>query len=268
MHGACSEDTLRGWQAAGVTSVRDLGPFTPGFIAARDRLNRDERNARLIAATPLITRPGGYGSAYVEGPGSARALVRRFAAEGVDLIKIAARGKRVSAHISHVRNLPLALEAGVDDLAHMVVEPLPEPLARAIASRQIAWVPTLELWKGVSEKHSLDWDRIAVANTGIFFRAGGTIALGTDFSGYTIPFDRGFPITEARLLMAAGLSPMDVIVAGTRHAAEVSGCLARLGTVEKGKTADLLVVRDNPLEDIRALEKPVLVIKGGRPVAE
>lgn len=292
VHGAYAPATLRGWLAAGVTSVRDLGPFVADFTAARDRLNRDGRNARLIAATPLITRPAGYGSAYVDGPDSARAAVRRFAAAGADIIKIAveddlqgrrwpmlsaaeidaavaeahARGRRVSAHISHARNLRPAVEAGVDDLAHMVVEPLPDELARTIASRKIAWVPTLELWKGVSAKHGLDWDRVAVRNTGIFFQAGGRIALGTDFSGYSIPFDQGFPITEARLLLEAGLSPMDVIVAGTRNAAEVSGRLADLGTVEKGKIADLLAVGGNPLQDIGALEKPVLVLKGGKPV--
>jgi imidazolonepropionase-like amidohydrolase len=285
--------TLARWLSAGVTSVRDLGPRDASeFLATRDRLNADPRYARLIAATPLITKPGGYGSAYVDGPQDARELVRRFIAQGVDVVKVAieddlqgrrwpllsqaevravvaeahAGGRRVSAHISHVSLLPIAINAGVDDLAHMVVEPLPAETARAIVARGIAWVPTLELWKGVSAKHSLDWDRVAIANTAVFHEAGGTIALGTDFNGYTIPFDKGFPITEARLLMEAGLSAMEVIVAGTRNAALVSGRLGDLGTIEAGKTADMLVVADDPLEHIGALEHPTLVIKGGAAV--
>jgi imidazolonepropionase-like amidohydrolase len=290
VHGAYNAMALKEWLTAGVTSVRDLGPLgVTDFLAERDRLGRDPRNARIISATPLISPPGGYGSAWVDGPAEARALVRQFAGQGVDLIKVAieddlqgrtwpmldgaevsaivqeahSRGLKVSAHISHVRNLPLALKAGVDDLAHMVVEPLPPSMARDLIARGIAWVPTLELWKGVSAKHSLDWIRIAVANTGVFFRAGGTIALGTDFNGYSIPFDSGFPITEARLLLEAGLPPLAVITAGTRNAAMVSGKLATLGTVEVGKIADLVVIRDDPLAEIAALEHPLMVIKGG-----
>jgi imidazolonepropionase-like amidohydrolase len=291
VHGAYDSATLKAWLSAGVTSVRDLGPQgnSATFLSDRDRLNRDPLNARIISATPLITRPNGYGGAYVDGAASARALVRSFASRGVDLIKVAieddlqgrvwpmlssaevtaiveaahARGLKVSAHISHVRNVPIALAAGVDDLAHMVVEPLASSTAREIVAKGIAWVPTLELWKGVSVKHSLDWIRIAVANTATFFKAGGTIALGTDFNGYTIPFDTGFPITEARLLIEAGLSPLDVITAATRNAAMVCGRIKDLGTVERGKIADLVVIRDNPAADIGALEHPLLVIKEG-----
>jgi len=292
VHGAYNPAVLGEWLSAGVTSVRDLGPFVSDYLVERDRLGGDPRNARIISATPLISPPGGYGSAQVDGAAAARATVRQFADQGVDLIKVAieddlqgrvwsmigaaelsaivqeahSRRLRVSTHISHVRNLPLALEAGVDDLAHMVVEPLPRSTARDLIARGIAWVPTLELWKGVSAKHSLDWIRIAVANTGVFYRAGGTVALGTDFNGYSIPFDTGFPITEARLLLEAGLPPLAVITAGTRNAALVSGKLASLGTVEQGKIADLVVIRDDPLAEIGALAHPLMVIKGGAAV--
>ena len=151
----------------------------------------------------------------------------------------------------------------MDDIAHMVVEPLPEELARSIAARGIIWVPTLELWEGVSDRHSLDWNTTAVRNTGVFLRAGGRIALGTDYNGYSTPFDDGFPITEVNLLLSVGLSPMEVIIAGTKNAAEVCGRARDLGTVEKGKIADLLAVARNPLEDIAALQEPVQVFKSG-----
>jgi len=285
--------TLRRWLAAGVTTVRDLGyGAPPDFLERRDELNRDPHLARIVAATPIITHTGGYGAVGVTGAEAARAAVKRYVDLGVDLVKIAieddlqgrrwpmmsaeeiraavsqahASGKRVAAHISHVRNLSLALEAGVDDLAHMVVEPLSEDVAASIAAKGISWVPTLELWKGVSRKQALPRDAIAVHNTGVFFRAGGKIALGTDFNGYSIPFDTGFPITEAGLLLQAGLSPMDVIVAGTRNAAEVCGRASDLGTAEAGKIADLLAVRGNPLEDVNAFLETVQVFKEGRAV--
>ncbi|HET6486639.1 MAG TPA: serine hydrolase, partial [Spirochaetia bacterium] len=261
-------------------------------MSRRDALNADPRDARMVASTPIITRTGGYGAVYVSGADSARATVKRYAREGFDLIKIAieddlqgrrwpmldaaevnalveaahAAGKRVSAHVTHARNLALAVDAGVDDIAHMVVEPISEETARRIASKGILWVPTLELWKGVSEAYSLDWIEVAKRNTATFVRAGGRIALGTDYNGYTTHFDSGFPLTEARLLLESGLSPSEVIVAGTRNAAEACGLSADLGTVQRGKVADLLVVRRNPLEDITALAEPEQVYKSGLPV--
>ena len=61
---------------------------------------------------------------------------------------------------------------------------------------------------------------------------------------------------------------MDIIVAGTRHAAEASGRLADLGTIEPGKRADLLVVRGDPLTDIGALFSPAQVWLDGEQVRD
>ncbi len=293
VHSTYNAANLKVWLAAGVTSVRDEGYLdVPDLVGMRDTLNADPLNARVVSASPMITRIGGYGTAFVRDRDSARSAVRRFVKSGVDLIKIAveddlqgrqwamlgeeeiraiveaahAAGKRVSAHVSHRRNLSLAVNAGVDDIAHMVVEPISAEEAAAIARKGILWVPTLELWKGVSEAYTLDWLDAALSNTGLFFKAGGKVALGTDYNGYTTPFDSGFPLTEAKLLLRAGLSPMDVIVAGTRNAAEACGKAAELGTVTRGRIADLLVVRESPLESIEALAHPVQVYKSGTPV--
>ncbi|MDI7276280.1 MAG: amidohydrolase family protein, partial [Anaerolineae bacterium] len=59
------------------------------------------------------------------------------------------------------------------------------------------------------------------------------------------------------------------IVAATRSAAQCVGLGERLGTIEAGKWADVLVVREDPLQNIRVLAKPgaiTLVLKGGKPV--
>jgi len=55
--------------------------------------------------------------------------------------------------------------------------------------------------------------------------------------------------------MGAGFTPMDAIVATTKIASEVLGLEKRIGTLEKGKLADLIVVDGNPLEDITLLQK-------------
>ena len=59
------------------------------------------------------------------------------------------------------------------------------------------------------------------------------------------------------------MKPMDAIVAGTRNAADLLGWSDRIGTLEKGKLADVVAVEGDPLKDIRATENVVFVMKGG-----
>jgi imidazolonepropionase-like amidohydrolase len=69
---------------------------------------------------------------------------------------------------------------------------------------------------------------------------------------------------DMALLVDIGLPPMLVIQGATLTAAECIGCQEDLGTIEPGKLADLIVVEDDPLDDITAIQKVALVIKGGR----
>jgi imidazolonepropionase-like amidohydrolase len=66
----------------------------------------------------------------------------------------------------------------------------------------------------------------------------------------------------------SGATPWQTLQAATKHAADVSGLGRELGTVETGKLADLIVVRDNPLDDIDNVHSLLLVIKNGRVVAD
>ena len=54
----------------------------------------------------------------------------------------------------------------------------------------------------------------------------------------------------------SGMTPMEIIHAATRDAAELLGLQNRLGTLEKGKLADAMAVPGDPLQDSKALEKP------------
>jgi imidazolonepropionase-like amidohydrolase len=72
---------------------------------------------------------------------------------------------------------------------------------------------------------------------------------GTD-SGPPARFQGYFEQLELELMTAAGLTPMQVITAATRSSAEFLGA-RDLGTLERGKWADLVVLSKNPLEDIK-----------------
>jgi imidazolonepropionase-like amidohydrolase len=59
----------------------------------------------------------------------------------------------------------------------------------------------------------------------------------------------------------AGMTPLQIIVAATKNASRVCNLEDSIGTLEKGKIADLLIVKGNPLEDIEALLNPRMVIQ-------
>ena len=73
---------------------------------------------------------------------------------------------------------------------------------------------------------------------------------------------------ELGLWVKSGATSWQTLQAATKHAAEVSGVGEDVGTVEAGKLADLIVVRDNPLDDIDNVRTLELVFKGGRLVAD
>ena len=177
------------------------------------------------------------------------------------IVRIAhGRGTLVSAHVTSVGDLRLALRSDVDDLAHMVADrPVPDSLITRIVKEDIYWVPTLELWNGTNNAHRTN----AIENLRRFAQAGGKVALGTDYAGYVIEFELGMPFLEIELMQEAGMTPMEIITAATKNAACVCNLDRDLGTVEKGKIADLLVIRGNPLENLSALRNVILVVHNG-----
>jgi imidazolonepropionase-like amidohydrolase len=97
-----------------------------------------------------------------------------------------------------------------------------------------------------------------------FVRAGGKIYAGTDSSAATTP---GLSMHhEMQLLVDAGLTPMQALMAATSWGAEIAGQARSLGTIERGKLGDLVLLDANPLQDIANTKKIATVIKDGRVV--
>jgi hypothetical protein len=102
---------------------------------------------------------------------------------------------------------------------------------------------------------------------GIMHRAGVEFMAGTDVSNaYIYP---GFSLhDELALFVKAGLTPMEALQTATRNPAKFLGMLDWLGTVEKGKLADLVLLEANPLESISNTQRINAVVVNGRYLAK
>ena len=184
-------------------------------------------------------------------------------------------GFRVAAHCEGLAGTRLAIEEGVDTIEHgLELHRSPELLAVLADSGRIL-VPTLSCFFDLSETHACLWlprlvdqakrQREEAHRTVEAARAAGVrIAMGFD----SMP--HGQSALELVRLYDAGLSALEAIAAGTAVAAAACGLDDRVGSVEAGKVADLLVVDGDPVADPRLLLDAAriwLVLQSGRPVA-
>lgn len=94
------------------------------------------------------------------------------------------------------------------------------------------------------------------------FRAGVKIACGSDAG---TPFNPHTDLTtEIQMMVEGGMTPLAALTAATRTSAEALRLDDRLGTLESGKLADLVVLEGDPLADLEALRQPLLVFKEGK----
>jgi imidazolonepropionase-like amidohydrolase len=289
---------LRQTLEAGYTTIRDAGGLDAGFKRAIDE--GLTVGPRLIISISIISPIGGIGdpvspsgdsccvpgdpllpSGVVETLADVRPVVRRMVRAGADVIKCAttggassrpghgprdgafnldemqelvdeahALGRRVICHALGGRGLEIAIQAGVDSIDHgCYLDEEPSQLAR-MAKKGIFFVPTMLVY---------EYHRRALA-------AGVKVVAGTDAGGHNHPANAG----ELDCLVRAGMTPMQAIQAATGWAAECVGREADLGTVQKGKLADLVVVNGDPLGDITVLREAkniALVLKGGEVAA-
>lgn len=169
-------------------------------------------------------------------------------------------GKKVHAHCYGERGISNAIEAGADVIVHG--QTLTDDHIAAMLERGMMLMPTLktywshyEKWQetGVPERSVTSgiWD-LTEPNFRRALDAGIPFAMGTD-SGMTDNFFGDNP-RDLMYMVRWGATPMQAIVAGTLDAARSVTVDDRLGTVEEGKLADLLVLREDPTEDITAVQ--------------
>ncbi|MFW6193666.1 MAG: amidohydrolase family protein, partial [Gemmatimonadota bacterium] len=108
---------------------------------------------------------------------------------------------------------------------------------------------------------------LGIANLERVHDAGITVATGTD-AGNPGTAHGASIVREMELMARAGMSPMEVLVATTRNGARALGRGAELGTVEPGKEADLVLLEEDPLDDLAAAASVATVVKGGEVVWE
>ena len=248
-----------------------------------------------------VPYPPGMPSPECNGPVEARAKVREVVRAGADFIKLAVSGgvssPRRSPHHrlfsedeivaivdeAHAWDMPvachaiggpgplMAVRAGVDTIEHGGW--LDDECIDEMARRGTWYVPTFAgyewhaLYGGPLQRRYAEEMRTShLASFRRALDAGVRIACGSDAGVYGHDFKR-----ELELLVAAGMTPGQVIAAATSQAAECLGWSREVGTIRPGLRADLLVVDGNPVEEIAVLRRPgaiECVLKAGVAVVD
>lgn len=244
------------------------------------------------------------GALIADGPDDCRRAAREALRDGADLIKIMTSGgigsekdhprypqftvdevkaiteeahrveRKVASHAEGAEGVKIAILGGVDSVEHGFF--LDEESVQMMISRNVYFVPTLCLvevykkalerpydmppWRLKKQEECID----AMPKSFMMaYKAGVKIAAGTDYFGPPLRA-HGDNADEAITMVKYGMKPMDAILATTRNAAECIGVQSTVGTVERGKLADIIGVQGNPLEDITALKKVEFVMKEGK----
>jgi len=177
--------------------------------------------------------------------------------------------RRVAAHAHGTEGIKMAVRAGVASIEHGSM--LDDEAIRLMKEHGTYLVPTLMAFETVvagaksgklapwSAKKALEIEPHARRSIQMAIRAGVNIAFGTDAG----VFPHGENAEEFRLLVQAGMTPMQAIQSATLQAARLLGVERELGTIEPGKLADLIAVQGDPLQDITRLKHVDFVMKGG-----
>ena len=231
--------------------------------------------------------------------------VRRQCKHGVDFIKMAdsrsgetqtiakeeiaavvqeahRRNARVAIHSRGSASTRAAAEAGVDWIMH--TDLATEADIEAVAKAGVRIVPTatfvarvLEIGREVGQEQiQIDLDRMKRNMDGlvnVLERAralGIKVMCGTDTGNYSwMPYGKTHAKEAEILVRYGGYTPIEAITACTRDNAFAVGLENEVGALETGKLADIVILKQNPLADIRVLQDPAnlaIVIKDGKKV--
>ena len=230
-------------------------------------------------------------------------VVRQLAAAGVDVIKIMATGGvldpgargleqhftdaemkgicdmahslglKVAAHAHGARGILGATLAGVDSIEHGTF--IDQAGANAMIARGTYYSATLMAFSGVQsligsgklapESEAKAKQTFAVWGKGLnlAYRTGVKIALGTDSA--VAPHTQANREVEL-MVTKGGMSPRDALIAATKGGPDLMNLSAETGTLDPGKSADLIAVSGDPLVDPTAVQRVDYVMVEGRPI--
>ncbi len=200
-----------------------------------------------------------------------------FKDEAVAIVETAKLfGKKVSAHAHGADGIRLALEAGVDSIEHGTI--LDPETIDAFVDSGAYYVPTLSTVNGYIERlkanpdsyepdvrAKIEW-RIGITGKSleILYAKGVKIAFGTD-AGVS---KHGRNADEFELMVKFGMPASEAIKAATINAADLLGLSSEIGTLEPGKSADLIGVKGDPLKDVKVLKAVDFVMVRGKVAKE
>ena len=262
---------------------------------------------RIVAVNQVICMTGGHArwiGREADGPDDVRKAVREQLRAGADCVKFIATGGvmtpgvdpgiqqltleelqagideahkagyTTAAHAHGTAGIKAAVLAGIDSVEHGSF--MTDDVIALMRERGTFFSPTLCSADGflnsppnaVPEWAMQKSRHVAAAlNDSVrrAYRAGVKLVLGTDAG---TPYNRhGANAREMELMVELGMDPRDALRAGTRNGAELLGKLAKLGTIEPGKLADLVLCRGDVLADVRRLREPgaiCAVVQNGR----
>ena len=175
-------------------------------------------------------------------------------------------GKPVFAHPSNQEGLEVALQSGVNILAHTTPEggPWSPSLVERLKAAHMALIPTLTLWhvemRGISPaEFEKGMNETALPQLRAYSQAGGQILFGTDV-GYIDQFDTA---EEFTWMSRAGMSFQQILASLTTNPAERFGDSAHRGRIAKDMDADLVVLSADPARDVTAFSKVRYTIRAG-----
>lgn len=282
----------------GVTTVSEVG--APGNVPYAMRESIDNRliaGPRMLISGQALCITGGHANELcieVDSPLEMRKAVRGLLKKGVDAIKLLGSSepadvpfgepviaeiptdmicaaveeahnvfKKVAIHAMGTVQLSRSIEAGVDIIHHGAF--LNDELAEEMCRKHISYAPTLSSYRLTahaafnrgdkwSENHRLLWPAFDSAFAAAM-RQGVSIVVGTDSLGDFVG--------ELLMMNRRGMEPDQCIRAATINGARALGIDDRVGSIEHGKCADLVVLDGDPLVDLENLRKVFRVMKDG-----